>query len=292
MQIGALLNEYTQNKVRANARLRYLENGEIPVTITGYVSEVDELHVDIKPRQSNWELSYRGVNCYYTNVEAALHLTKGQWVSISGKISGVDSYSQIAVFECEIEGLSLPTLPIVPAQVVRKNTVQVFCTSQSLLFGTTGYKGTGVIIDPRAGLILTVHHVIDNDCEKIAVEVPGRAERVPASIDKHCASIDRAQLRIPPQVLTGLRLQPILRAAAPAQKDQEVYFWGFGTGQLRLETGVVTSVSSIWGDSTSTDAHAIPGDSGSPVYNEYGHLLGTMSRSNSSDRSTYTGKQC
>ena len=292
MQLDALLNEYTENKVRANSRLRYQENGKIPVTISGYVSEVEELHVDIRPSQLNRELSYRGVNCYYSNVEAALHLTKGQLTTITGKISGVDSYSQIAVFECEIEGLSLPTLPIVPAQVVRKNTVQVFCTSQSLLFGTTGYKGTGVIIDARAGLILTVHHVIDNDCERIAVEIPGHAERVPASIDKHCASIDRAHLRIPPQVLTGLRLQPILRAAAPAQKDQEVYFWGFGTGQLRLETGVVTSVSSIWGDSTSTDAHAIPGDSGSPVYNEYGHLLGTMSRSNSSDRSTYTGKQC
>ena len=289
MQIGALLNEYTQNKVRANARLRYLENGEIPVTITGYVSEVEELYVDIKPRQSNWELSYRGVNCYYTNVAAAHHLTKGQWVSISGKISGVDSYSQIAVFECEIEGLSLPTLPIVPAQVVRKNTVEVFCTAQSL-FGTTLYKkGTGVIIDPSAGLILTVHHVIDDDCKRIAVEIPGVALRVPASIDKHCASIDRAHLRIPTQVLVWLAIQPIYRAAAPAQVDQEVYFWGFGTGELRLETGVVTSVSR---NSTSTDAHAIPGDSGSPVYNEYGHLLGTMSRSNSSDRSTYTGKEC
>ena len=293
VEIDELLNEYTQNKVRANARLRYQENGKIPVTISGYVSEVDELHVDIRPNQSNWDLSYRGVNCYYSNVAAALHLTKGQLITITGKISGEDDYStRIAIFDCEIKGFSFPTLPIFHAQVVRKNTVQVFCTSQSLLFGTTGSQGTGVIIDPRAGLILTVHHVIDNDCEKIAVEIPGHAERVPASIDKHCASIDRAQLRIPPQVLTGLRLQPILRAAAPAQKDQEVYFWGFGTGQLRLETGVVTSVSSIFGDSTSTDAHAIPGDSGSPVYNEYGHLLGTMSRSNASDRAVYTGKQC
>ena len=289
MQLDALLNEYTENKVRANSRLRYQENGKIPVTISGYVSEVEELHVDIRPSQLNRELSYRGVNCYYSNVEAALHLTKGQLTTITGKISGEDDYStRIAIFDCEIKGFSFPTLPIVPAQVVRKNTVQVFCTAQSL-FGTTGYKGTGVIIDPRAGLILTVHHVIDNDCERIAVKIPGHAERVPASIDKHCASIDRAQLRIPPQVLTGLRLQPILRAAAPAQKDQEVYFWGFGTGELRLETGVVTSVSR---NSTSTDAHAIPGDSGSPVYNEYGHLLGTMSRSNASDRSVYTGNQC
>ncbi len=292
MQIGSLLNEYTENKVRANSRLRYQENGKIPVTLSGYVSEVDELHVDIQPRQLNRELSYRGVNCYYSNVEAALHLTKGQLTTITGKISGEDDYStRIAIFDCEIKGFSFPTLPIVPAQVVRKNTVQVFCTAQSL-FGTTGYKGTGVIIDPRAGLILTVHHVIDDDCEKIEVEIPGRAERVPASIDKHCASIDRAHLRIPPQDLRGSAIQPIYRAAAPAQVDQEVYFWGFGTGELRLETGVVTSVSSFLGDSTSTDAHAIPGDSGSPVYNEYGHLLGTMSRSNSSDRAVYTGKQC
>ena len=292
MQLDTLLNEYTENKVRANARLGYQENGKIPVTISGYVSEVEELHVDIRPSQSNRGLSYGGVNCYYSNVAAALHLTKGQLITITGKISGEDDYStRIAIFDCEIEGLSLPTLPIVHAQVVRKNTVQVFCTAQSLL-GTTSYKGTGVIIDPSAGLILTVHHVIDKDCEKIAVEIPGHAERVPASIDKHCASIDRAHLRIPPLALTGLAIKPIYRAAAPAQVDQEVYFWGFGTGELRLETGVVTSVSSIWGDSTSTDAHAIPGDSGSPVYNEYGHLLGTMSRSNSSDRSTYTGKQC
>ena len=293
MQIDALLNEYTENKVRANARLRYQENGKIPVTFSGYVSEVDELHVDIQPRQLNRELSYRGVNCYYSNVKAALHLDKGQLITITGKISGEDDYStRIAIFDCEIKGFSFPTLPIFHAQVVRKNTVEVFCTAQSL-FGTTLYKkGTGVIIDPSAGLILTVHHVIDDDCEKIEVEIPGRAERVPASIDKHCASIDRAHLRIPPRALTGLAIQPIYRAAAPAQVDQEMYFWGFGTGELRLETGVVTSVSSIWGDSTSTDAHAIPGDSGSPVYNEYGHLLGTMSRSNSSDRAVYTGKQC
>ena len=93
VEIDELLNEYTQNKVRANARLRYQENGKIPVTISGYVSEVDELHVDIRPSQSNWDRSYRGVNCYYSNVEAALHLTKGQLVSITGKISGEDSYS-------------------------------------------------------------------------------------------------------------------------------------------------------------------------------------------------------
>ena len=197
-------------------------------------------------------------------------------------------FNEIAMFACEIEGLSLPTLPIVPSQAVRENTVRVVCISD-LLIVEVSYEGTGVIIDPKEGIILTVHHVISDDCERIEVEIPGLEESVPASIIKHCASIDRALLRIPPQALAGLTMQPVYRAAAPAQVDQEIYFWGFGTGQLRLETGVVMST---WGDDTDTDAYAIPGDSGSPVYNEYGHLLGTMSRSNVSDRALYTGNQC
>lgn len=292
MGMDELLNEYSQNKVRANARLRYQKNGKVPVTTSGYVSTVDELYVGIAPSQSNRGLSsYGGVNCYYSDVEAALHVTKGQSITVTGKVSGEDEYStKIAVFDCQIEGLSLPTLPIVPSQVVRENTVQVFCISQSFLVAT-GYKGTGVIIDAEEGIILTVHHVIshENNCGSIEVEIPGLEQRIPASINKHCASIDRAHLRIPPQALVGLTIQPIYIATAPAQIDQDVYFWGFGTGQLRLEAGVVKSV---WGEETVTNAYAIPGDPGSPVYNEYGHLLGTMSRSNVSDRAVFTGNQC
>ena len=41
-----------------------------------------------------------------------------------------------------------------------------------------------------------------------------------------------------------------------------------------------------------TDAYTVPGDSGSPVFDEYGHLLGTMSRSNRSDRSVFTDDEC
>jgi len=193
------------------------------------------------------------------------------------------------MFSCEFEGIPLETDPIVSAQELRKNVVQIFCIAHSLF--SSGHKGTGVIVDAEEGTILTVHHVVadENECGEIQVEVPGIRERVRATTVKHCASIDRARLLVSPKLLAGLSLQPIYRAAAPAQTDQEVYFWGYGPGELRMETGIVVGVQ---GERIVTDAYAVPGDSGSPVFDESGHLLGTMSRSNRSDRSTFTGNEC
>ena len=162
------------------------------------------------------------------------------------------------------------------------------CPSDSIF--STGYKGTGVIIDAEEGIILTVHHVVAdaNECAKIEVELPGIEDRVPLETVKHCASIDRARLRISPEVLSGLSLQPIYRATAPAQTDQEIYFWGYGPEELRMGAGTVMDVI---GENIITDAYAVPGDSGSPVFDEYGHLLGTMSISNRSDRAVFTGDE-
>ena len=53
-----------------------------------------------------------------------------------------------------------------------------------------------------------------------------------------------------------------------------------------MGTGIVMDVI---GEGTITDAYAVPGDSGSPVFDEYGHLLGTISASNCSDRAVFTG---
>ena len=163
------------------------------------------------------------------------------------------------------------------------------CPSDSIF--STGYKGTGVIIDAEEGIILTVHHVVadENECAKIEVELPGIEDRVPATTFKHCASIDRARLRISPEVISRLSLQPIYRATAPAQTDQEIYFWGYGPEELRMGAGTVMDVI---GENIITDAYAVPGDSGSPVFDEYGHLVGTMSRSNRSVRAVFTGDEC
>ncbi len=294
MELTKLLDEYDQNKVRANTRLRYQENGKAPLSTSGYVSEVEELYVSLAPTQEQ-DWWYEGLDCYYADTRAALHLTKGQLVSVIGRVSGTDEYTdQITMFGCEIEGIEFEKKPTVSAQKLRRNTVQIYCISDSIF--SDDYQGTGVIIDAREGFVLTVHHLVadENECKTIEVYVQGIEDNLTATSIKHCASIDRALLRISPQSLSALFLERIYRAAAPAQVDQEIFFWGYGPGRVmypnaRMETGIVKDT--LWGDIT-TDAYAVPGDSGSPVFDENGHLLGTMSRSNRSDRAVFTGDEC
>ena len=288
MGLEAFLDQYDQNKVRANARLRYKENGRIPVTTSGIVDEVEELYVILTPSlQQYWSQS---LYCYYADTEAALQLTKGQRVSLTGRVSGTDGYSsRVYMFGCKFEGMQLETNPTVSIQELRKNVVQVFCTRGSIF--SSELMGTGIIVDAKGGIVLTVHHVVadENECSSIEVQLQGSEDRIPATPVKHCASIDRARLSISAMALSDLSLQQIYRAAAPAQTDQEIHFWGYGSGELRMETGIVQDVL---GKDIVADAYAVPGDSGSPVFDENGHLLGTMSRSNRSDRAVFTGDEC
>ena len=84
VDLSELLDEYEQNKVRANARLRYRKNGKIPVSTSGYVSKVEELYVTITPEQS----SRQELLCYYADTRSAFHITKDQLISVAGKVSG------------------------------------------------------------------------------------------------------------------------------------------------------------------------------------------------------------
>ncbi len=287
MELARLLHEYDQNKVRADTQLRYRDNGKVPVSTSGYVYEVEELYVVISPELG--EYSSHNLFCYYADVRVALDVTKGQRVSVTGRVTGTRSYSsRINMIACEFEGINYERNRAVQAQELRRNVVEVFCTGA---FFSSRYKGTGIITDAQEGTVITVHHVVEdgNECEVVEVKVPGIDDRMPATVVRHCASIDRARLRVAPEALVGLSLQPIFRAAAPAQPDQEIYFWGYGLGELRMESGIVRDVR---GENTETDAYAVPGDSGSPVFDEYGHLLGTMSRSNRSDIAVFTGNEC
>ena len=288
MELAKLLDEYDKNKVRADSQLRYRENGKVPISTSGYVSQVEELYVIISPIQERY--SNQSLYCYYADTRVALDLTKGQAVSVTGKVTGTEGYSsRVHMSACEFEGIHYEKNPTVPAQELSGNVVQVSCLSGSLF--SPGYKGTGIITDAEAGTVLTVHHVVadENECEEIEVAVPGIQSQIPATVVRHCASIDRARLSIHPEPLAKLSLQPIYKAAAPPYTDQEIYFWGYGPGELRKESG---TVKDVLGESILTDAYAVPGDSGSPVFDENGHFLGTMSRSNRSDRAVFTGDEC
>ena len=288
MELAKLLDEYDKNKIRANTQLRYRENGKVPITTVGYVSKVEESYVIISPVQEG--NSSQRLYCYYADIRVALDVTKGQRVTVTGRVIGAKAYtSRVYMSACEFEGIEYERNPTVPAEELSSNVVQVFCSSGSVF--SSGYQGTGIIADTEGGIVLTVHHVVadENECEKVEVEVPGIESRITATVIRHCASMDRARLRIAPERLASLSLQPVYRAAAPAQTDQEIYFWGYGPGELRKEFGIVQDAL---GENIVTNAYAVPGDSGSPVFDEYGHLLGTMSMGNRSDRAVFTGSQC
>ena len=289
LTLTELFDEYEANKVRANARLRYQQNGNIPVSTAGYVYHVEDLYAVIAPTRD--EYPSRDLRCYYADTRVALHVSKGQSVDIIGRVIGTDEWSNsISMYKCEVDGIVLESNPTVMTHDLRGNVVQVFCISEGLsVFG--GRQGTGIIVDTEEGIILTVHHVVadENECQRIEVEVPGIERRVPATTVRHCASIDRARLQMPQTYLRSLSLHPIFRSNAPAQADQEVYFLGYGPGELRMENGIVTDV---FGSDVVIDAYAVPGDSGSPVFDENGHLLGTVSSGNRSDRTVFTGDEC
>ena len=292
--LADLLREYESNKVFANTQYRFLQNGGHPITVSGIVDNIEDSYVSVRSeRDSSWLPDV--AKCYYSDVREALHLKKDQKVTVTGRVRG-ENYGDIEMYLCDIWEVHLDTDPALQPHQVRQNVVRVFCirddSTLSQLFGANRYQGTGVVLDGKQGTILTAHHIVeaDNECSRIEIQPVGNPNRVAVNVEKHCASIDRAQLRVPQEGLPYLSNQETYHAHAPAQVDQMVYFWGYGTGSLRVETGIVERV---WSDGdTSVIAHAVEGDSGSPVFNESGHLLGILTRSNSSDRAMFNGGEC
>ena len=235
--------------------------------------------------------------CYYSDTREALHLSKGQRVTIVGRVSG-ESYGDIVMFQCDVLDVHLENNPALQPHQVRQNAVEVFCIPPeslgSVFFGLRQYQGTGVILDSELGIVLTAHHVVqeENECERIEIELYMESSRIVVDLEKHCASMDRAVLRIPANDRAFLKLPKLFRSSAPAHIDQEIYFWGYGTGTLRLEKGVVEDTSFYRAETVSIVAHAVEGDSGSPVFDEYGHLVGILTRGNKSDRASFIGGKC
>ena len=292
-ELADLLREYETNKVFANTQYRFLENGGHPITVSGIVENIEGNYVSVRSdSDSSWIPDV--AKCYYSDVREALHLKKGQKVTVTGRVRG-EHYGDIEMYLCDIWEVHLDSNPPIQPHQVRQNVVQVFCIQEdstlSQIFGANRYQGTGVVVNGKQGVVLTAHHIVeaDNECSRVEIQLLGSKNRISATVYKHCASIDRAQLRVPPGELRYLPNQELYRAHAPAQVDQIAYFWGYGKGSLRVEGGIVES---IWSDTVTMSAHAVEGDSGSPVFNESGHLLGILTRSNRSDQATFNGGLC
>ena len=257
------------------------------------MQEVEPLYVKIsvEPGQTYGD----GAHCFYADTNEALQVFRDQPITVIGRVSGVE-YGDVIMFMCDIQEVVLGSNPALTPNEVRSNVVRVHCESGSNLLGLLrgASYGTGVIVDSAQGLVLTAYHVVDddNECERITVEPLLGGGRIAATVVKHCASVDQAYLSIEAEAIGGFEAPYLYPASAPAQVDQTVYFWAWGSEGLRWQRGIVDYVSSYEIDRVSLDTYAVPGDSGSPVFNEHGHLLGILTTSNASDEAQYRAWSC
>ena len=278
--------EYERNLVLANSRFRYVANGQQPITITGFVWDIEENYFKIHPEPDVWYSD--GAECYYADAREALHLYRNQPVTVTGRVSG-ESFGDITMFMCDVHEVVLETNPILTREQTRDSVVRVHCEMGSNWLFEREVYGTGVVVDSTQGLILTAHHVVEesNGCENITVERRLGGERIAAALVKHCASIDQAYVRVGPENRSRLNAPRLHAAGAQARDDQTVYYWGWGSEGFRWGNGIVTDEAYSTTSRTTFNARVVPGDSGSPVFNEFGHLLGILTSSNQSDRANY-----
>jgi serine protease DegQ len=135
--------------------------------------------------------------------------------------------------------------------------------------------GSGVIVDARAGLVLTNHHVIDKADEIQVTLKDGR--KLKAKLVGSDPETDIAVLRMPSERLTAL---PIANSDELRVGDFVVAIGNpFGLGQT-VTSGIVSALGRTglgiegYENFIQTDASINPGNSGGPLVNLRGELVG------------------
>jgi uncharacterized protein len=143
--------------------------------------------------------------------------------------------------------------------------------------GSLTVSGSGVIFT-RSGNILTAAHVV-HECQKVTVALPGGAA-LPAEVLAQDGTNDLAVIK---STLTSA--SPVQLRATPPRLGEAVAVAGFPLGHildndLNLTTGTVSALSGIQDDSSMLQVTAAvqPGNSGGPLYDGNGNLLGIVSR--------------
>jgi S1-C subfamily serine protease len=142
------------------------------------------------------------------------------------------------------------------------------------------FSGTGFAITSD-GLIITSYHVVsDADSVFIENEKFSRFKLEEVAKDK---ALDIAILKIVDTAFTGFAEIPFGIKKQPADLGEKVYTLGFPRDEIVYGEGTVSSGSGYEGD---TSAYQVslpvnPGNSGGPLFDEQGNLLGVVSGKNS-----------
>jgi S1-C subfamily serine protease len=137
-----------------------------------------------------------------------------------------------------------------------------------------GVYGAGILVAPSEGLVLTAHHVIEEMHTPIVTFIDGKS--APARILESDRVLDVALLQVPPQQ----RAAPVLGDAIALRPGEEVYAVGYPRKLgFTVSRGIVSYVGRYMDGARylQTDLPINDGNSGGPVVNARGELVGMMS---------------
>ena len=129
---------------------------------------------------------------------------------------------------------------------------------------TIDSTGTGFIVGERR--ILTANHVVEGSA-RVSVVIDG--ERLPAAVVKRDQQLDVAELSVD----DGAGVPALGLSATIPDLLTEVYAFGNPLGSSSVTRGIV---SSFQGDLIQTDAAVNPGNSGGPLVNAEGVVVGLV----------------
>jgi len=143
-------------------------------------------------------------------------------------------------------------------------------------------SGTGFCIFP-GGYLLTNHHVIEG-AKKVTVTLYEQEKDIPAEIVAKDAEGDMALLKI--ELPEGTKIKPLRLAKTEVQRQQEVCVLGYphistGADMMVATKGIVSATKNEDGMIT-TDAAVNPGNSGGPLFNAYGAVVGMVTQKHTS----------
>ncbi len=188
-----------------------------------------------------------------------------------------------AVVEGEVTTLELsndnvvgrPASAPVEATAVHLSEGELYRQVQHSVFkviSETGH-GSGFLVHPWAGIVLTNHHVVANSDYLAVLVSPG---------NKHSAQLlafdevnDVAVLQVHPRLVEGLSA-PLLASDEPAAAPVDVGDTVVAVGSPLATETILTSglVSKVEDGAIYSDVNINPGNSGGPLFNLHGEVVG------------------
>lgn len=180
-------------------------------------------------------------------------------LAVGGSVADTPAGEPLTVARCTSEPAELPAAfdRVLPAAVAIR---------------TNGGSGSGVMVSAD-GFVLTAAHVVDGQSE-VAVALH-HGPQLAAEVVRIDAALDLAVLKV-----AGSGFACVSPAATPSRVGQPAFLVGapLGSEENIVSSGVVSALRTMDGtEMIQTDASASPGNSGGPLLDQHGALLGILS---------------